>query len=135
MLQSQKIKLAIYALILAILAVALSFWAYFAAGQKRDYERISDLKVWQSVLARHYFDFGTYRINGCETGMTLAQCLGAVSGKAKINAKEDPINAGVFRYVVGSLDDSDFEIKFSLESGVAGLKPGQYVWTKNGLKK
>ena len=135
MTQSQKIKTAIYSLVFLIILIALAFWIYLAKGQARDYERISDLKVWQSVLTGYYFDYGTYRIKGCEPGMTLAGCLAGVSNKERINTKEDPINSGKFRYIVGSLGDDDFEIKFSLEAGVNGLKPGEYVFTKNGLRK
>lgn len=135
MLQAQKIKIAIYSLVFLILIIAVWFSSAIFAGQARDYERLGDLKVWQDILEQYYFDYGTYQVAGCQAGMTLAQCLQEQSDKVRINTKEDPINSGNYRYVVGSLGDSDYEIKFSLESGVNGLAPGQYVWTRNGLKK
>jgi len=135
MLQSQKIKLAIYALVFIIIGILLAFWIYLAQGQARDYQRISDLKTWQAVLNGYYFNYGTYQVKDCQPGMTLAKCLGAISDNVRINTKEDPLNYGAYRYIVGSMSETDYEIKFQLEAGAAGLKPGQYIWTKNGVRK
>ena len=121
MLQSTRYKIIIYSLAAAILLVLLGFWLYFAQAQARDYQRLADLKVWQNILAAYYSRNGTYVIPNCASGELISQCL--------------PQPAGAYRFTVASLSESDFGLNFSLEAGIAGLKPGQYIWTKNGVKR
>lgn len=135
MLQSTRYKIIIYSLIGVILLTLLGFWAYFAKAQERDYQRLADLKVWQSVLSGYYAQNGTYRIPSCDPGALLSSCLAKSAGSETINNINDPVNADPYRYTVASLSDNDFEINFALESGIAGLKPGRYIWTKNGVRR
>ncbi|MFA6526032.1 MAG: hypothetical protein WCT26_01285 [Candidatus Buchananbacteria bacterium] len=127
MLQSTRYKIIIYCLISAILLALLGFWIYFAKAQARDYQRLADLRVWQNILSDYYSQNGTYKIPNCDNRESLSVCLGD-----NIN---DPKNFGSYQYSVASLSDTDYEINFSLEAGIGGLRPGQYIWTKNGVKK
>ena len=135
MLQSVKYKIIIYALLGAVLLVLLIFGAYFFTAQSRDYQRLADLKVWQNILSDYYIKNGTYAVPGCDSGRLLSRCLTAKAGNETIINISDPINAGPYQYTVADLSDSDYEINFSLEAGIGGLKPGQYIWTKNGVKR
>lgn len=127
MLQSTRYKIIIYSLISAILLALLGFWIYFAKAQTRDYQRLADLRVWQNILSDYYGHNGTYKIFNCDSGELLSACLG--------NNINDPKNISPYQYAVASLSDADYEINFSLEAGIGGLKPGQYIWTKNGVRK
>lgn len=127
MLQSTRYKIIIYCLISAILLALLGFWIYFAKAQARDYQRLADLKVWQNILSDYYLRNGTYKILNCDNGELLSACLG--------NNLLDPKNISPYQYSVASLSDTDYGINFSMEAGIGGLKPGQYIWTKTGVKK
>lgn len=135
MLQRTKYKILIYTLISVILVTLLSFWLYFSTAQARDYQRLADLRVWQNILSDYYAKYGTYIISNCEPGQVISQCFKGDNLKSAINDINDPINSTPYQYTVASLSDIDYEISFTLEAGLGGLKPGQYIWTKNGVKK
>jgi len=135
MLRNTKYKIIIYSLVGLILLAALWFGIYFFSAQARDYRRLADLKVWQDILSGYYSQNGTYAVANCASGEILSRCFIKNVGHATINDINDPINVSPYQYIVGNLSDSDYEIKFSLEAGIGGLNPGQYVWTKNGVKR
>lgn len=135
MLRQTKYKITIYALAGLILLTLLGFWLYWASAQARDYRRLADLKVWQNILSDYYAQNGTYRVPDCGAGETLSRCLKAAAGRWAINNIDDPINISPYRYAVANLSDDDYEISFSLEAGIGGLAPGQYLWTKGGVKR
>jgi hypothetical protein len=135
MLQRTKFKITLYAVIFINLTVLLGFWLYWSSAQARDYERLGDLKVWQNILGYYYSQNGTYIIPNCAAGETLSSCLAQKVGKITINNINDPLNSGNYRYTVGSLGESDYEIQFALETGIAGLSRGGYILTKNGIRK
>lgn len=135
MLQRTRVKILLYAVIFVNLGILFGFWIYFAQAQIRDYQRLADLKIWQNILGGHFSQFGTYRIENCETGKTISQCLARKSGKVWLNNINDPVNSGVYRYTVAGLADDDYQINFSFETGIGGLKPGTYALTKNGIIK
>lgn len=127
MLQKQKLKLAIYGLIIALVLISSAFVAYYFRAQSRDYQRLADLKVGQTALSDYFLRNGTYLVAGCQPGMELNGCL-------PINVK-DPINSGDYRYLVVNLSDADYEIKFSLETGLGGLQKGVHILDKNGARR
>ncbi len=127
MLQKQKIKLAIYGLLFTLVIIASAFVVYYFQAQARDYRRLADLKAWQNILSDYYLKNGTYLVADCGAEMALSRCL-----PYNIN---DPKNSGDYRYVVAGLSDTDFEIRFSLETGLGGLQPGSHILTKNGVKR
>jgi len=135
MLQSTRYKIIIYSLISVILFALLGFWLYFSRAESRDYQRLADLKVWQNILSDYYARNGTYKIPNCEAPMALSQCLQKYVGRQAIDNIDDPVNVSPYRYTVVSLSDIDYEINFALEAGLGGLKPGQYIWTKSGVKR
>lgn len=135
MLQRQKFKIALYVVIFAIILTVLGFWIYLASAQSRDYQRLADLKVTQNVLADYFSKYGSYQVPNCDIGETLSRCLKTTVNGKVINNINDPLNSGVYRYVVGSLAVDDYEINFSLEAGIGGLSRGTYVFTKNGIRR
>lgn len=135
MLQRTKYKILIYSLISVIIFTLLGFWAYFSTAQSRDYRRLADLRVWQNILSDYYAKNGTYVLPNCYPGQVISDCFRGDNTKSATNVINDPINSSPYQYIVTSLTDSNYEISFTLESGLNGLKPGQYIWTKNGVKK
>lgn len=135
MLQRTKYKILIYTLISVILLALLGFWLYFSTAQARDYQRLADLRVWQNIMNDYYAKYGTYAIPNCEPGEMISQCFRGDNTRSATNNVNDPINTAPYQYTVASLSDIDYEISFSLEAGIGGLKPGQYIWTKNGVKR
>lgn len=135
MLQRQKFKIALYVVIFAIILTVLGFWVYIASAQGRDYQRLADLKVIQNVLADYYSKNGSYQLPNCDIGETISQCLRMTNNGRVINNINDPINVGVYRYVIGNLNLDDFEINFTFEAGIGGLSRGTYVFTKNGIRR
>lgn len=128
MLRNTKYKIIIYSLAGLILLTVLGFWIYFAKAQARDYDRLADLKIWQDILSEYYANNGTYIIPNCIAGELLSHCLAG-------HNIDDPVNASPYQYSVASLSAADYEINFSLEAGIGGLAPGQYLWTKEGVKR
>lgn len=135
MLQRTRYKIIIYSLIGIIVSALLGFWLYFSTAQARDYQRLADLKVWQGILSDYYLHNGTYVIPNCDEGKLLSRCLSKVVGRQTINNIDDPVNVSPYQYIVANLSDVDYEINFALESGIGDLKPGSYLWTKNGVKR
>ncbi len=135
MLQRLRFKIILYLAIFAILLLALAFWIYLARAQSRDYQRLADLKITQDILASYYGKFATYQLPNCLVGETVSQCLSTKVGSPVINNIIDPLNNTSYSYVIGSLADSDYEINFSLEVGIGGLSRGNYVLTKNGIRR
>lgn len=135
MLQKTKLKIAIYVVVSLNLLALFIFWIYWSSAQARDYQRLADLKIWQSILSSYYSENGSYLVPNCTIGKTLSGCLIKKVGRFTINNINDPLNYGNYRYVIEGLSDSDYQISFFLEAGVGGLSRGVYILTKDGVKK
>ncbi|MFA6593712.1 MAG: hypothetical protein WCT16_00480 [Candidatus Buchananbacteria bacterium] len=121
-------KIIVYAmlLILGLIFTGLAVWFY--SGQARDFERLKGLKTWQDIMAGYFSKYNTYQVVDCNSGMIISQCF------PNQTTPLDPISQGNYKYLVGALGESDYEINFYLERGIGGLKAGGYIWTKNGVK-
>ena len=105
------------------------------AAKGRDYERIGDMKVLQYEMINYYSRFNTYIIPECSSNSLINFCSGAGDRVLNVSSISDPLASGKYNYVVGFLAEDDFSINFSLERGVNGIPPGDYVLTKNGIAR
>lgn len=127
MLQQQKIKLAIYGLILTLVLIISAFTAYYFQTQARDYRRLADLKLIQTAMSDYFLRNGTYLIPNCQANSMVRSCLPL--------SVSDPLNSGDYRYFITGLSETDYEVRFSLETGLGELQKGSHILTKNGVKR
>jgi hypothetical protein len=127
----QKLKTVLYSLFFLTLFILLGFWLYYASLQTRDYRRLSDIRLIQEEFNRYYAVYATFDVAGCRINEPIAGCFYGFSP----NIISDPLDVGVYRYLVRSLTEDNYEIEFSLEVGLAGVSPGTYILTKNGIRR
>ncbi len=100
----------------------------------RDSQRIADMARVQAAFQLIYFEKASYKeaAAGCSSlGDDVNQCgLGNyLNGLGRLR---DP---GRYRYQISRVpDDSDYGVVFTLERTYGGLKAGQHVLSKNGIK-
>jgi len=134
MLQRIKFKIVVYGILLILAIIVLVWWASISLAQGRDYERLADLEIIQAELTDYFSSFNTYQVPGCEANTLVNYCVGRAERNLQLDQIVDPLDDGVFQYVVLGLSDDDFSIYFSLEKGIGGLPSGSYSLTKNGIE-
>ncbi len=128
-----RVKVIIYLILAVIALTAVVWWHFFNLGQSRDYQRLGDIKVIHSKMTDYFFRFNSYRLLDCQKGSLINFCGRPDSPGLDFRELIDPINQGRFQYLVKDLSREDFKIYFSLESGAAGLPPGDYQLSKQGI--
>ena len=100
----------------------------------RDSQRIADITRVQAAFQLLYFEKASYKeaATGCpKTGDDVNQC-GLGKYLNGLGALRDP---GRFKYQISRVpDESDYGVAFNLERAYGGLKAGQHVLSKNGIK-
>lgn len=135
MFQRTRFKIAVYVLLFVIALATLIWWQGYNRERGRDYERIGQMQVLSFLLADYFFRFNTYEISGCAVGAAISDCQGGDSRQLSGDKIVDPINRGSFRFVVKEISADNFRVDFALESGVGGLKAGNYFLTRDGISK
>ncbi len=128
-------KTAAYILVFGLLLSMLIFFLNYQEAKKRDYQRLEDMKSFQTAMIAYYGKFNTFLIPDCPANAALNYCLGQGDKKVDFSRLIDPLNSGVYQYLVINTDEGDFAVKFSLETGMAGLPSGEYLMTKEGIRK
>lgn len=123
-----RFKLGLY-LVLLIISISLLvwFWVYNVA-KIRDLERLADMRTTQAYFNIYFYHHNTYVLDQCSVNTPINFC-------GLNSALIDPVNNGVFQYIVKDLSLENYRIDFALEVGVAGLTPGIYSLDKEGIKR
>ncbi|MFA5047491.1 MAG: hypothetical protein WC516_00450 [Patescibacteria group bacterium] len=134
MTQRTYFKIGVYFFLFIVAVVFYLWWLSYNAQRYRDYERLGDLRVLQAIMTDYYGKFNTYVVPQCVVGSAISSCLGNNFLPLAVDNLKDPIDSGSYKYLVGSLSDSDFQIDFSFEQDTAGSLAGRHMLTKNGIR-
>ncbi len=132
MRQRTKFKITVYTLLFIIACLTLFLCSNSLKTKARDYKRIGDLKTIQSKFAYYFSKNNTYIIPSCGENDLLSDCK---APEADFSNLTDPLNQGMYRYVIFSLSETDFQIGFALEKKLNGVEAGGHIYSKNGLLK
>jgi len=132
MTQRTKFKIIVYVLLLAIAAVLLAWFSMAMSAKARDYQRLSDLKIIQAKFTAYYFKHNTYRIDACNENSMVNSCS---NDQIDLSKHLDPSGSGIYKYVIYSLSDTDYQIGFALETKMGGLMLGGHIYSKEGVIK
>ena len=134
MTQRTKFKLIAYLLLLAVL-IGLVVWLWmYNNSVKRDYERISDMRVLQTRWLEYFNHYSTFEVNSCQIGRLVSVCGGDNGRSLSVDDLVDPKGSNQYHYLVEDVTESDFKVSFYLETNVGNLLPGKYVLTSQGIQ-
>lgn len=135
MSQRNVFKIFVYIFLLVIAIGLLVWWVVYNNARSRDYDRLAQIKLLQLELTDYFFEFNTFQIPQCPTDSLVNYCLGRGDRTLAVSGIIDPKNRGNFQFIFEEILQNDFAVSFSLEQGVGGLSAGNYVLTKEGIRR
>lgn len=132
MTQRSKFKIIVYSLLFIIACILLFWFISFMSAKSRDLQRLADLKVVQAKFTQYFYKNNNFKVPNCTSKSSVSACRDGDIDFAGIN---DPLNKGIYKYIIFDLSESNFQILFALETEIGGLKPGEHIYGKEGVIK